>query len=400
MELLEAASNVMMPTYAPLPIVPDHGHGSRIVDTDGTEYVDLGGGIAVTSLGHSSPELKEALFQQADKLWHVSNVFATEPAIRLAERLIELTFADRVFFSNSGAEANEAALKLARRHAYNNGEPDRYEIVSLEGSFHGRTLFTVSAGGNPNYSTGFGPALEGLVHVRPNDTAALRAAVSERTCAIIVEPILGEGGVRPLDHEYLQTCRDLCDQHGALLIFDEVQTGIGRTGSLFAYQQSGVIPDVLTSAKSLGGGMPIGATLAAGSCAQALTRATHGTTFGGNPLACAVAGAVLDQVTSVEIRANVADRNRQLVEGLGVLGAPTGLFSEVRGAGLLLGAELTPAFQDRAKEIQIAALSEGVVILVAGSNVLRFAPALNITESEVADGLDRLALAVAKVVAA
>ncbi len=395
--ILSAADNLLMPTYAPLQIVPDHGVGSTIVDTDGRSYVDLGGGIAVTSLGHSSEVLKKALFDQAEKLWHVSNVFTTEPAMKLAAQLIEHTFADRIFFSNSGAEANEAALKLARRHAFNNGEPERYEIISLHGSFHGRTLFTVSTGGNPNYKTGFGPAIEGITHIAPNDIQALRDAISPATAAVICEPIQGEGGVRPLDRDYLRAVRQLCTEHGALLIFDEVQTGVGRTGTLFAYEQTEVIPDVLTSAKSLGGGMPIGATLAGGACAEALTRATHGTTFGGNPMACAVANAVLDEVRSPAIKRNVHDRGAQIRDGLEQLGKEVGLFAEIRGTGLLIGAELADPFRDRAKEIQIAALAEGVIVLVAGPNVIRFAPALNITEAEVEVGIERLGTALTKV---
>ena len=395
--VLKAANELLMPTYAPLPIVPDRGEGSMIYDKDGNSYVDLGGGIAVTSLGHSSDVLKKALFDQAEKLWHVSNVFTTEPAMKLAKQLTDYTFADRVFFSNSGAEANEAALKLARRHAFNNGEPERFEIISLYGSFHGRTLFTVSTGANPNYKTGFGPAIEGITHVAPNDIAALSEAISTKTAAVICEPIQGEGGVRPLDYQYLQAVRQLCTDYGALLIFDEVQTGVGRSGTLFAYEQTGVVPDVLTSAKSLGGGMPIGATLAAGECAQALTRATHGTTFGGNPMACAVASAVLDEVMSPEIVQNVSDRSTQIRDGLATLGKEFNLFAEIRGAGLLIGAELAEDYKDRAKEIQIAALAEGVVVLVAGANVVRFAPALNITEDEVGVGLDRLGVALAKV---
>lgn len=395
---LVSAQELLFPTYAPLPVVPSHGAGSIVHDTDGRDYVDLGAGIAVTALGHNPPELVGALTEQASKLWHVSNVFTNEPAVALAAKLTEHTFADRVFFSNSGAEANEAALKLARRLGFNNGKADKHEVIALTGSFHGRTLFTVSVGGNPKYKEGFGPALEGIGHVAPGDIDALRAAISNKTCAVIVEPVQGEGGVRPLDAEYLQAVRALCDDNEALLIFDEVQTGAGRTGTLFAYEQLGVTPDVLTSAKGLGGGIPIGATLASGPAAKALTRATHGTTFGGNPLACAVAGAVLDAVTKPEVMANVVSRHTQLLETLqGGVFSELGLFEEIRGMGLLIGAELADEWVDRAKELQVAALQEGVVTLVAGSNVLRFAPALNITEAELSLGLERLAVAAKKV---
>ncbi|MEZ5341419.1 MAG: aminotransferase class III-fold pyridoxal phosphate-dependent enzyme [Acidimicrobiales bacterium] len=279
-EILDAAANVLVPTYAPLPIVPAVAAGSTVTDTEGNSYIDLGAGIAVTALGHNPPVLHAALMAQADRLWHVSNIFANEPAIRLAERLVSVSFADRVFFSNSGAEANEAALKLARRHAYNKGLTDKYEIIALDGAFHGRTLFTVSVGGTAAYKEGFGPPLEGIVHITPNSVDELLAAISERTCAVIVEPIQGEGGVRPLDIEFLQAARAACDANDALLIFDEIQTGAGRTGTLYAYEQMGVVPDVLTTAKGLGGGIPIGATLVAGDAAEALGRGSYGTTFG------------------------------------------------------------------------------------------------------------------------
>jgi len=397
--ILEAAERLLLPTYAPLPFVPADGDGSILRDIDGREYIDLGAGIAVTALGHSPSVLADVLIEQAKQLWHVSNVLTNRPATVLAEKLTTLTFADRVFFSNSGAEANEAALKLARRHAFNGGHLDKFEIVALENSFHGRTLFTVAVGGNPKYREGFGPPLEGITHVAPNNTDALSKAVGDRTCAVILELIQGEGGVRPLDAEYVAAARMLCDEHDALLIFDEVQTGAGRTGPLFAYQTLGVTPDVLTSAKGLGGGIPIGATLAAGPAAEALTRATHGTTFGGNPLACAVAAALLDEVTRPEIVANISARNEQLVAHLEEISSQNGLFSDVRGAGLLIGAELAEPFRDRAKELQLAILDEGAIALVAGSNVLRFAPALNITEDELARGLDCLSRAAGRVTA-
>jgi len=393
-DTLAAAQALLIPTYAPLPIVPVEGEGSTVRDRSGRDYIDLAGGIAVTSLGHNHPALRAALEQQAGRLWHLSNIFANEPAIALAQKLTDLTFADRVFFANSGAEANEAALKLARRHAYNNGHPEKYGIIALEGAFHGRTLFTVAAGGTPAYSEGYGPPPEGISHVPPGDAEALAAAVDERTCAVIIEPILGESGVRPLSPEYLRAAREICDRHDALLIFDEVQTGAGRTGTLFAYEQLGVTPDVLTSAKGLGGGFPIGATLAAEPQASALGRATHGTTFGGNPLACAVAGAVIDEVSKPELLANVAARHKQLTAGLAAADPDRTLFAEIRGAGLLIGAELTEPFTGRAKELQLACLDAGVMTLIAGANVLRLAPALNLTEAEAVEGLQRLTAAV------
>ena len=395
---LDAAGSLLMPTYAPLPIVPSHGLGSTVYDTEGRDYIDVGGGIAVTALGHCHPALTAALERQASKLWHLSNIFANEPEVELAAKLIDATFADRVFLSNSGAEANEAAFKLSRRHAYNNGNPEKFEIVALHGAFHGRTLFTVSVGGTAKYKEGFGPTPEGIVHVAPDSIEDLTTAITGRTCAVILEPILGEGGVRPLDPAFIQSARGLCDDNDALLIFDEIQTGTGRTGTLFAYEQLGVTPDVLTSAKALGGGMPIGATLAAGPAAEALGTATHGSTFGGNPLACAVACAVIDEVTKPELMENVAARRSQIVGHLQHISATMGLFGEIRGSGLLIGAELADAYRDRAKELQVAALAEGVISLIATSNVLRFAPALNITEPEVDTAFERLTKAAAKIV--
>jgi len=395
-QVLHVASKVFMPTYAPLPTVPARAIGSVVYDHDGRDYIDLGGGIAVASLGHNPPKVRQAIDDQLDKLWHASNVFATEPATALAERLVDLSFADRVFFSNSGSEANEAALKLARRHAYNNGHADKFEIVALKGAFHGRSFFTVSAGGTDSYREGFGPTPEGISHVEPNDSDALAAVVSNATAAVIVEPIQGEAGVRLLTRDFLNRARALCDEYDALLIFDEVQTGAGRTGTLFAYQQLGVIPDVLTSAKGLGGGFPIGATLAAGPCAQALTRGTHGSTFGGNPLACAAASAVLTEITTPTIEANVADRHHQIMAELSGFNDTSALFSEIRGRGLLIGAELTPEYAGQAKALQLTALDAGVITLVAGPDVLRLAPPLNISGEDLATGLTRLGTAIAK----
>jgi succinylornithine aminotransferase len=394
--VLDQAQQLLMPTYAPVPMVPVRGAASMVWDEAGRDYVDLGAGIAVTSLGHNPPAVRAALDAQLDRLWHLSNVFTNEPAAALAQRLVDLTFAERVFFSNSGAEANEAALKLARRYAHDRGHPERFEIVALTGAFHGRTLFTVSVGGTPAYREGFGPPLPGIRHVDPTDIDGLRAAVSDRTCAVIIEPVQGESGVRPVDIELIREARRLCDRHEALLIFDEVQTGAGRTGPLYAYQGLGVTPDVLTSAKGLGGGIPIGVTLAAGPCAEALTRASHGTTFGGNPLACTAALAVLDEITRPELVANAAARHHQIVAALHEMNRRHQAFSEIRAAGLLVGAELAPSLAGRAKELQLAALDDGVITLVAGLDVLRLAPALNITAGEAAAGLERLAHAVAE----
>ncbi|PXX82120.1 aspartate aminotransferase family protein [Rivihabitans pingtungensis] len=379
----------MVPNYAPAQWLPVRGQGSRLWDQHGRDYLDLAAGIAVTSLGHCHPAMVKALTEQAQQLWHVSNTLTNEPALRLARKLVDATFAERVFFCNSGAEANEAAFKLARKVA-SDRDPARDEIIAASNSFHGRTLFTVSVGGQPKYSEGFGPRPQAISHVPYNDIAALRAAVSARTCAIVVEPVQGEGGVLPASREYLQAARELADAHGALLIFDEVQTGVGRTGALYAYQQYGVTPDILTSAKGLGGGFPIGAMLTTSEIAQHFSVGTHGTTYGGNPLACAVAEAVIDTVNTAEVQANVTARAAQLRAGLEALNAELGLFAEVRGMGLLLGAVLNDHYAGRAGEVVAKAAEAGVIVLQAGPNVVRFAPSLVIGEGEVSEALGRL----------
>lgn len=379
----------MVPNYAPAQWLPVRGQGSRLWDQHGRDYLDLAAGIAVTSLGHCHPAMVKALTEQAQQLWHVSNTLTNEPALRLARKLVDATFAERVFFCNSGAEANEAAFKLARKVA-SDRDPARDEIIAASNSFHGRTLFTVSVGGQPKYSEGFGPRPQAISHVPYNDIAALRAAVSARTCAIVVEPVQGEGGVLPASREYLQAARELADAHGALLIFDEVQTGVGRTGALYAYQQYGVTPDILTSAKGLGGGFPIGAMLTTTEIAKHFSVGTHGTTYGGNPLACAVAEAVIDTVNTAEVQANVTARAAQLRTGLEALNAELGLFAEVRGMGLLLGAVLADSYAGRAGEVVAKAAEAGVIVLQAGPNVVRFAPSLVIGEDEVSEALGRL----------
>ncbi|WP_020649716.1 aspartate aminotransferase family protein [Solimonas variicoloris] len=390
---------VMVPNYQPADIIPVRGQGSRWWDQQGREYVDFAGGIAVTVLGHAHPAMIEALDAQAHKLWHLSNVMTNEPALKLARRLTELTFAERVFFCNSGAEANEAAFKLVRRWGNTRYGAHKNTIISFFNAFHGRTLFTVCVGGQAKYTQGFEPLPGGIRHLPYNDVAALEAAMNDTVCAIVVEPIQGEGGLIPASPEFLRAARALCDKHQALLVFDEVQTGNGRTGSLYAYQQCGVTPDVLTTAKGLGGGFPIGAMLTTADVAKALPFGTHGSTYGGNPLACAVAGAVLDEITKPELQRNVVARAQQLRDGLDQLGRRYGLFGTPRGQGLLVGAPVSEAWKGRAKEIVNAALAEGVWLLVAGPDVLRFAPALNITEADVAEGLARLERAVQKLAA-
>ena len=386
----------LVPNYAPAAFVPVRGLGSRVWDQSGRELIDFAGGIAVNSLGHCHPALVKALTEQANTLWHISNVFTNEPTLRLAHKLVDATFAERVFFCNSGAEANEAAFKLARRVAHDRFGPEKYEIIAALNSFHGRTLFTVSVGGQPKYSDGFGPKIEGIIHVPYNDLDALKAAISDKTCAVVLEPIQGEGGVLPADKAYLEGARALCDQHNALLVFDEVQSGMGRSGELFTYMHYGVTPDILSSAKSLGGGFPIGAMLTTTELAKHLAVGTHGTTYGGNPLACAVAEAVLDIVNTPEVLQGVKARSEQFKQRLLAIGERYGMFAEVRGLGLLLGCVLNDAWKGKAKAVLDAAAAEGVLVLQASPDVVRFAPSLVVEEADIVDGLDRFERAVAK----
>ena len=388
----------LVPNYAPAAFIPVRGQGSRVWDQSGRELIDFAGGIAVNSLGHCHPALVKALTEQASTLWHVSNVFTNEPTLRLAHKLVNATFAERVFFCNSGAEANEAAFKLARRVAHDRFGPEKCEIIAALNSFHGRTLFTVSVGGQPKYSDGFGPKIEGISHIPYNDLDALKAAISDKTCAVVLEPIQGEGGVLPADQAYLEGARKLCDQHNALLVFDEVQSGMGRTGELFAYMNYGVTPDILSSAKSLGGGFPIGAMLTTSELAKHLAVGTHGTTYGGNPLACAVAEAVLDTINTPEVLNGVKAKHLQFKQRLQAIGEQYGLFSEIRGLGLLIGCALTDAWKGKAKSVLDAATAEGVMVLQAGPDTVRFAPSLVVEDADINEGLDRFERAVAKLV--
>ncbi|MBB3101759.1 aspartate aminotransferase family protein [Azomonas macrocytogenes] len=389
---------VIVPTFAPAAFIPVRGLGSRVWDQGGRELVDLTSGIAVNALGHAHPALIEALTEQAGKLWHISNIFTNEPALRLATKLVAATFAERVFFANSGAEANEAAFKLARRYAHNLYGPEKYEIISALNSFHGRTLFTVTIGGQAKYSDGFGPKIQGITHVPYNDLAALKAVISDKTCAVVLEPIQGEGGVLPAERAYLEGARELCDANNALLIFDEVQCGMGRSGSLFAYMDYGVTPDILTSAKGLGGGFPIGAMLTTEAAAKQFSVGVHGTTFGGNPLACAVAERVLDIVNTPEILQGVKARHERFKSHLNTLNERYGIFTQIRGAGLLIGCVLADAWKGRAKDFFDAAEKEALMILQAGPDVLRFTPSLTIDEADIDEGMMRFERAVARVV--
>jgi len=387
---------VMVPNYSPAGFIPVRGEGSRVWDQSGREYVDLAGGIAVNSLGHCHPELVAALTEQAGQLWHVSNVFTNEPALKLASLLVEKTFAERVFFCNSGAEANEAAFKLARKYASDHFGAHKHEILSTRNSFHGRTLFTVSVGGQPKYTEGFAPVPAGIRHFDYNDIESLEALISDATCAVVVEPVQGEGGVLPADQAFLEAARALCDKHGALLIFDEVQTGVGRSGSLYAYMEYGVTPDILTSAKSLGGGFPIGAMLTTSKVGASFVVGTHGSTYGGNPLACAVALRVLEIVSRQETLDGVRAKASRLSRGLSKLGERFGVFESVRGMGLLLGCVLTSAYAGRARDVLKAAEEEGLMLLVAGTNVVRLAPSLLVSDADIDEGLTRLERALSR----
>jgi acetylornithine/N-succinyldiaminopimelate aminotransferase len=385
---------VMVPCYAPAPFLPVRGEGSRVWDQAGRMYIDFAAGVAVTALGHCHPAIVKALTEQATKLWHVSNWFTNEPALRLAQRLVAHTFAERVFFCNSGAEANEGALKLARRYAHDRHGPHKVRVISTLNAFHGRTLFTVTAGGQAKYATGFGPNPTGFTHIRYNDVAGLEAAFAEEggddVCAVILEPMQGEGGMIPGTPEFLQAARRLCDAHDALLILDEIQSGMGRTGALFSYMQKGVLPDIVTSAKGLGGGFPIGAMLTTTKVASAFTPGVHGTTYGGNPLACAVAGAVLDVVNTVEVLDGVKARHSLFMEGLKAINVRRRVFSDLRGEGVWIGGELDAPWKGKAMDVVKAAAASGLLLLIAGPDVLRIAPSLVISLDEILEGLARL----------
>ncbi|MDC9598527.1 aspartate aminotransferase family protein [Xenorhabdus anantnagensis] len=387
---------VMLPIYAPANFIPVRGQGSRLWDQQGKEYVDFAGGIAVLALGHCHPALVSVLKQQSEKLWHISNIFTNEPALTLAQKLIDATFAQKVFFANSGAEANEAAFKLARRYAITRHHPNKTQIIAFHQAFHGRTFFTVSVGGQPKYAEGFGPKPADIVHVPFNDLDAVRAVINDRTCAVVLEPIQGEGGVTPATMEFLHGVRELCDKHQALLIFDEVQSGVGRTGKLYAYQHYDVQPDILTTAKALGGGFPISAMLTTDAIAAAMETGAHGTTYGGNPLACTVGCAALDIINTPEVLMGVEKRHDMVIQALEKIDQKYGIFHEFRGKGLLIGAVLKAEYQGKAKEILQQAAEQGLMLLSAGDSILRFTPSLIISEDEITEGMMRLDMAISR----
>jgi succinylornithine aminotransferase len=391
---------VLVPTYAPAAMVPVRASGLDLWDQEGKHYLDFTAGIAVTSLGHANPTLVDALTRQINTLWHLGNGYTNEPVLRLALALTEATFADRAFFCNSGAEANEAALKLARKYAHSKFGQHKSRIVSCLSSFHGRTLFTVSVGGQAKYTEGFEPLPQEINHIPYNDIAAARAAITGDVAAVIVEPIQGEGGVIPADPAFLKALRELCDQTGALLVFDEVQSGVGRTGSFYAYMETGVTPDILTSAKALGNGYPIGAMLTTDAIAEYFSVGSHGTTYGGNPLAATVALNVVETINTPAFLARVKQASAKLFANLEKLRDDyPQLFGQVRGKGLLIGLPVAEAFKGRAKDFTKAAESLGLMLLIAGPDVIRLAPALIVSDAQI-DEADRIMRAAADAVLA
>ena len=382
-----SASSVLLPTYARAPIALERGEGAWAITADGTRYLDFGAGIAVNSLGHAHPHLVEALTAQAQRIWHTSNLYTMPEGEKLARRLCEATFAERVFFTNSGAEANECAIKMARKYHAAKGHPERYRIITFEGAFHGRTLATIAAGGQQKYIDGFGPKVDGFDQVPFDDEAALKAAITPETAALMIEPIQGEGGLRLVPMRFLKRVRELCDEHGLMLIFDEIQTGVGRTGKFFAHEQYGVAPDIMSIAKGIGGGFPMGACLATEEAASGMTLGTHGTTFGGNPLAMAVGNAVLDVVLAPGFIENVGQIALRLKQSLAELkDKHPDVIAEIRGEGLMLGLKLHTLNTDFVNE----ARAHGLLVVGAGDNVVRLLPPLIITEADVAEAVSRL----------
>ena len=391
-------NDVMVPNYNPSAVIPVRGEGSRVWDQNDNEFIDFAGGIAVNCLGHCHPALVSALKEQGEKIWHLSNVMTNEPALRLAQKMVEATFADKVYFANSGAEANEAALKLARRFALDVHGEEKSQIIAFNKGFHGRTFFTVTVGGQAAYSDGFGPKPGDIMHCDYNDIAAFEALISDKTCAVMMEPLQGEGGIISPTDEFAKKVRELCTKHNALLIFDEVQTGVGRTGDLYAYEGLGVVPDILTTAKALGGGFPIGAMITRTAIAEHLKIGTHGSTYGGNPLACAVAEAAFDTVNTPDVLNGVKKREQLFRDGLNAINEKYNVFSEVRGKGLLIGAVLNDKYEGRARDFLVASANNGLMNLVAGMNVIRFTPSLVIPFEDIKEGLARFEKAVSDVV--
>ena len=386
-------SSHLLPTYARVDLAFERGEGAWLFTADGERYLDFTSGVAVNALGHAHPRLVSAIEDQARKLWHVSNLYRIPEGERLADRLCAATFADTVFFQNSGAEAIECAIKMARKYQSASGKPERFRIVTFEGAFHGRTLAALAATGNRKYLDGFGPPMPGFDQVPFADLEAVKKAVGPETAAILIEPVMGEGGVRVVPHTFLRALRKLCDDNGLLLIFDEIQTGMGRTGDLFAYQHTGVTPDIMTVAKALGGGFPVGACLATTEAGKGMTAGTHGSTFGGNPLAMAVGNAVMDVVTADgfldRVRQNSLALKQRLVE---LKDRHASVIAEVRGEGLLMGLRMVPPASEMVDELR----AEKMITVAAGDNVVRLLPPLIIGDHEISEAIARIDRACAR----
>jgi acetylornithine/N-succinyldiaminopimelate aminotransferase len=384
----------VLPTYARAQVAFDRGEGVRVFTPEGEEYLDFGAGVAVTSCGHAHPHLVKALTDQARRIWHTSNLYQMPGQELLAKRLTEASFADTVFFTNSGAEALECSIKMARKFHAAEGHPEKFRLITFEGAFHGRTLATIAAGGQAKYIEGFGPKVDGFDQVPFGDMEAVKAAITEATAGILIEPIQGEGGIRPVPNEFLRALRALCDEHGLLLLFDEVQCGIGRTGKLFAHEWAGVTPDIMAIAKGIGGGFPLGACLATERAAQGMTAGTHGSTFGGNPLATAVGNAVLDVVLAPGFLESVQDRALYLKQKLAALkDAHPAVIDNVRGFGLMMGLKCKVPNT----ELQTAAMAEHLLTIGAGDNVVRLLPPLVVTDADIDDAIGRLERACAAI---
>lgn len=386
--------STVLPTYNRAALQFVKGEGSWLVEADSRRFLDLGAGIAVNALGHANPILVKALTDQAQNLWHVSNHYQIPQQQALADRLVEHTFADTAFFTNSGTEACELAVKMARKYWYDKGQPERVEIITFDGSFHGRSSAGIAAAGSEKMTKGFGPLLPGFVHLKFGDHDALRAAITDKTAAILIEPLQGEGGIRPVPDQCLKGLRDLCDESGVLLIFDEVQCGMGRTGKLFAHEWAGIEPDIMMVAKGIGGGFPLGAVLATEDAASGMTAGTHGSTYGGNPLACAVGCAVMDVIATPAFLAEVNRKAGALRQGLeGLVAAHPGVFEAVRGNGLMLGLKCVVTNMD----VVNAGYANEVITVPGGDNVVRLLPPLTMTDDDIAQALQRLDAAAAQV---
>lgn len=392
----DSFDELILPLYNPASFIPIKGKGSRIWDQNGKEYIDFSGGIAVTSLGHCHSLLNKILIQQSKKLWHISNIFTNEPALRLAEKLISSSFASRVFFANSGAEANEAAFKIARYYSSQVYHLKKNKIISFYNSFHGRTFFTVSVGGQSKYSDFFGPKPPSIIHAVFNNISTVKEIIDNNTSAVVMELIQGEGGIVPATISFVKEVRKLCNKYNALLIFDEVQTGIGRTGKLYAYEHYKVKPDIVTIAKSLGGGFPISAMLTTNKIISVIKPGIHGTTYGGNPLACAVAGSVIDIINTKKVLLGVEKKFKKILFELELINKRFGLFTEIRGKGLLIGIVLRSEFIKKIHDIIRFSFLEGVIFLTAGHDVIRLAPSLIISQKDITEGMQRFYRALEK----